>query len=165
MRKLGGEVERLERGAGRVLIGEVGVDSGRVLICDPCYIESEWKDEEFNIPERAVIVRKTGERFLFGKDFQRFDEALGSYGMTVNDLIEGGILDIEKLPEEEGPFTFSYDGCCKATLGEARAGQLAYKMGHAGAGVASSAGYGDGLYPVFAEYEDGRVKRLIIEFF
>jgi hypothetical protein len=25
------------------LIGYVGVDSGQLLVCDPCYIESEWK--------------------------------------------------------------------------------------------------------------------------
>jgi len=31
----------------RKKIGVVGVDSGQVVICDPCYIDSEWdrKDE------------------------------------------------------------------------------------------------------------------------
>jgi len=27
----------------RVLLGSFGVDSGQVLICDPCYIDSEWE--------------------------------------------------------------------------------------------------------------------------
>lgn len=31
-------------------------------------------------------------------------------------------------------------------------------------GVVVSSGYGDGEYPVYAEYQDGRVKRVIIEF-
>lgn len=28
-------------------IGMVGVDSGQLMICDPCYIDSEWKNEDF----------------------------------------------------------------------------------------------------------------------
>lgn len=28
-------------------IGVVGVDSGQILITDPCYIDSEWVDEQF----------------------------------------------------------------------------------------------------------------------
>jgi hypothetical protein len=28
-------------------IGEAGVDSGQLLICDPCYIDSHWKEEEY----------------------------------------------------------------------------------------------------------------------
>jgi hypothetical protein len=31
--------------------------------------------------------------------------------------------------------------------------------------VAFSTGYGDGSYPVVAEYEDGRVRRITIDFF
>jgi hypothetical protein len=29
------------------VIGEVGVDSGQILVCDPCYIDSQWKKERF----------------------------------------------------------------------------------------------------------------------
>ncbi len=29
------------------LIGHVGVDSGQLLLCDPCYIDSEWEQEDF----------------------------------------------------------------------------------------------------------------------
>lgn len=29
-----------------VRLGEVGVDSGQLMICDPCYIDSEWKQQE-----------------------------------------------------------------------------------------------------------------------
>lgn len=31
-----------------VLIGYVGVDSGQMMLCDPCYIKSHWKDEMTN---------------------------------------------------------------------------------------------------------------------
>lgn len=32
----------------RVQIGKVGVDSGQLMVCDPCYIDSEWGSDEFN---------------------------------------------------------------------------------------------------------------------
>jgi hypothetical protein len=28
-----------------VLIGSIGVDSGQMMLCDPCYIESSWENE------------------------------------------------------------------------------------------------------------------------
>lgn len=30
------------------LVGRIMVDSGQVMICDPCYIKDSWKDEGFN---------------------------------------------------------------------------------------------------------------------
>lgn len=43
--------------------------------------------------------------------------------------------------------------------------QLDYDLGHAGLGVVVSTGYGDGLYPVFAEFnEEGRIARVCVEF-
>lgn len=29
------------------LIGHVGVDSGQLMLCDPCYINSEWRKNEY----------------------------------------------------------------------------------------------------------------------
>jgi hypothetical protein len=31
-----------------VKLGVVGVDSGQLMVCDPCYIDGEWREEEFN---------------------------------------------------------------------------------------------------------------------
>lgn len=42
--------------------------------------------------------------------------------------------------------------------------QYNYNLGHAGLGVLVSTGYGDGCYPVYAEIEDNRVKRVTIDF-
>ncbi len=43
--------------------------------------------------------------------------------------------------------------------------QLHYDLGHAGLGVVVSTGYGDGVYPVFAEFNaEGRVARVWVEF-
>lgn len=105
----------------KVKIGEVGVDSGQLMVCDPCYINSEWKKTDYT-------TKTTDE-------------------------------DLKKLKGE-----FSYAGACEATLGKEKAGQLNFKMGHAGAGVALSSGYGDGCYPVYATYnEDGRIVRITVE--
>lgn len=101
------------------LVGYVGVDSGQVMICDPCYINSEWQKT------------KKGEDIFDKKNMGKF----------------------------------SYSGCCSATLSEKQYGQLNYKLGHAGAGVASSTKDGDGSYPVYAtKNKKGEIISLTIEF-
>jgi hypothetical protein len=43
--------------------------------------------------------------------------------------------------------------------------QFAYDLGHPGLGVVVSTGYGDGLYPVLAEFTDeGRIASFSVEF-
>lgn len=43
--------------------------------------------------------------------------------------------------------------------------QLHYDLGHPGLGVVVSTGYGDGVYPVFAEFNgEGRIARVWVEF-
>ena len=100
----------------KALIGELGVDSGQLVVCDPCYIDGEWKNE---------------------KDFN----------------------------PENPKHNFSYNACCQATIAKERAGQLYYKLGRAGIGVAFSTGYGDGTYPVYATYnKEGRISKIEIRF-
>lgn len=55
---------------------------------------------------------------------------------------------------------YCYSGACVATLSPEMGGQLAE-----GLSVACASGYGDGTYPVYAVIENGRVKRLVVEFF
>jgi hypothetical protein len=58
-------------------------------------------------------------------------------------------------------YGYSYSGACAASSNAERGGQLGK-----GEGVCISSGAGDGIYPVFAEYDDkGRVERVVIEFF
>jgi len=43
--------------------------------------------------------------------------------------------------------------------------QFHYDLGHPGLGVVVSTGYGDGVYPVYAEFNDeGRIAKLWVEF-
>jgi len=93
-------------------IGVVGVDSGQVLLCDPCYLDSQWRRSRKNEILEVHDVKHAGE--------------------------------------------FSYRGCGSMTLRPPGGGQLNYRMGHAGAGVVSKTMFGDGCYPVFALYENGK---------
>jgi len=98
-----------------MLLGQVGVDSGQIVISDPCYIDSEWKK------------------------------------------------DVEYDQGKKGEY--SYGGACKTCDSKNLGGQLNYKRGHAGAGVALRTGYGDGMYPVYGVYNDeGRITKVLVDF-
>jgi hypothetical protein len=90
----------------RVLIGHVPVDSGQMMVVDPCYI----RDNDF------------------------------------------------------------YGNACSASLSDNQAGAFSVTGNSSFAdAVCSSTGYGDGMYPVFIEYEDcgdwgRRVKSITVEF-
>lgn len=111
-----------------VLLGEVGVDSGQLLITDPCYIDSEWAHEPFDPTAR---------------DFAELEAGAGGESPT--------------------PMAarYSYRGACETTLSYGY-GELAYRNGHAGAGVALRTAWGDGGYPVYGELHNGRIVRVYI---
>lgn len=98
----------------KTIIGYCGVDSGQLLITDPCYLK-EWKNNKH---------------------------------------------DANTPPDH-----FSYSGACQQTLSKEMAGQLRNSL-NIPIAVATSTGYGDGVYPVYAVYnEDGtRIAKIIIDF-
>jgi hypothetical protein len=101
----------------RKLLGYCAVDSGQILLTDPCYVHDFIDGEEYN-----------------------------------------------PTPEGED-YPYSYNGACGATLHKGQGGQLHFKLGHAGAGVCVASGWGDGMYPVVAEYNsEGRVQSVTITF-
>jgi hypothetical protein len=53
---------------------------------------------------------------------------------------------------------FSYLGACNATI-ENTHGVLGQ-----GSSVVFTTGYGDGVYPVFAEIDDGRIVKIVVDF-
>ncbi len=133
-------------------IGKVGVDSGQLLICDPCYIDSEWMKEDFINLQR--FRDKAGKIYEYLKEFPNFEHVMPS-GKTPNQLIQSSEWKRVPVPEKaKARGRFSYAGVCETTLSEKQAGQLRYKLGHAGAGVAFSSGLGDGTYDVYATYVD-----------
>ena len=146
------------------LIGHVGVDSGQLLLCDPCYIDSQWKQEDFeDLRMYEHITSK--DRLQYLKDFANYQEPIEKYGgKTMNELIR---TEEWKEVVYDGPtkYPFSYNACAKATLSEEGHGQLNFELGHPGVGVAFSTAFGDGVYPVIAHYHsDGTLRSVEVVF-
>jgi hypothetical protein len=145
------------------LIGHVGVDSGQLLLCDPCYIDSQWEKEDYE--DIRVYEHKTNkERLTYRKDFANYEEVIPKYGKTMNELnATGEWITVQGIHQPK--HSFSYNACCKATLSDEGAGQLNYQMGHPGVGVAFSTAIGDGYYPVYAVYSnDGHLIKVEVVF-
>lgn len=167
----------------KVLLGVVGVDSGQLVICDPGYLEDEYDREDENTSLHPVYQHKDGSKWQFCdthfgvkpsspdvKPFPgKFDQVIKKYGKSPTELIKSGDF-VKVKPNPEGRGKFSYNGICRTTLEtENQGGQLYYKMGHAGAGVAFSTGFGDGVYNVYAELVETkdygeRVSKVWVEF-
>jgi len=134
-----------------VLIGHVAVDSGQLMICDPGYIDSQWENEDFE-DIRVYKNEHTGKTLTYPKDFTNYEDVLPEYGKTMNVLISEHDWQIAESPAAKSGF--SYNACAKATLSEDGHGELSFKMGHTGAGLAFGTAYGDGMYPVYAHYDE-----------
>ena len=129
-------------------IGVVGVDSGQLMVCDPCYIDGEWTKHKLKYNDMLKVVA-TGKEIPSPRKLGKNYENEYENGLTYNKAIAQGIL--KHIPEQKTG-EFSYDGCCKETNDSY--GQLNYKLGHAGAGVVFNSGFGDGCYPVYAKIKD-----------
>jgi hypothetical protein len=141
-------------------LGNVGVDSGQLLITDPCYIDSEWQDAPYQ-DNRVYRDSETGSIVKWGEHFQRFDEPLQGYGETPSALIESGRFVQLPPPPTPEAFPYSYNGACQATLTTGH-GELVYRKGHPGAGVVFGTAWGDGIYPIYGEKHDGRIVRVYV---
>lgn len=138
-----------------VKLGYAAVDSGQLMVCDPCYLESEWESYD-----RIYVDKETGKEYKF-ETFEDFVKMRGQPfldGKTIDKLEKEGRLDIKTAP----PGEFSYEGACETTLSDKQAGQLNFNKGHKGAGVVFSSGWGDGEYPVYARFQEGRIAEVRI---
>jgi hypothetical protein len=152
----------------RILLGEVGVDSGQLLICDPGYIDGLWGKDAVDPNLRQVYEDKiTGKLYqctclqdgtskpnIIG--FKTYGEKISECDdNTPNELIKSGRWVEKLMPPPPCRGKFSYWGCCDASsrTGE-MGGQLYYPLGHAGIGVAFRSGFGDGCYQVWGTLED-----------
>lgn len=72
------------------LIGHVGVDSGQLLLCDPCYIDSQWVKEDFE-DFRMYEHKTTQDRLQYLVDFNNYQTPIEKYdGKNMNELIATG---------------------------------------------------------------------------
>ncbi|WP_417609215.1 hypothetical protein [Owenweeksia hongkongensis] len=139
-------------------MGLVAVDSGQLMITDPCYVDSEWQIEEFE-DLRVYKDKESGNIYQFRKDFSKYDEKIDGFELTVNELIESKRFEEIKFTREKN---YSYAGACAATLSEEGWGEMKFNKGHEGAGVAFRTAFGEGLYPVYAEKYDGKIIRAYV---
>ena len=135
------------------LIGKCGVDSGQLLITDPCYVKDFISNDYQDIRQ---YKNSNGDILEFRKDFSNYDETIEKYGKSMNQLTEEKVFyPVNRKTNKD----YSYDGCCNATLSKKQGDSVG------GLGVAVSSGYGDGEYPVYAHYnDDGRVALVVIDF-
>lgn len=121
----GGEIEV-------VLLGEVGVDSGQLMVTDPSYIDDEWIGGDHSGDE-AWSAREDAPTLTL----------------------------VQNEETNQVPQPFSYRGAVTATNSSGY-GELRYRMGHPGAGVVFGTAWGDGVYPIYGELHDGRIVRAYI---
>ncbi|MEQ7011386.1 hypothetical protein ABN028_35010 [Actinopolymorpha sp. B17G11] len=142
-------------------LGVARVDSGQLMITDPCYIQEKWLDEPFDGVHRYRDTQ-TGATVAWDPHEVRYTEPVEPYGQTVPALVEAGRLVELPPPPPPEEFHYSYDGACQATLSKDGFGQLVFGNGHAGAGVVFQSGWGDGYYGVYGEKHDGRIVRVYV---
>ncbi|WP_346205900.1 hypothetical protein [Aeromonas salmonicida] len=138
-------------------MGMIAVDSGQLMITDPFYINSEWQDDEFE-DVRLLKDTETGDIYQFRKDFSNYAEKMAGFDQTVNELIASGRLEAIEI-DNSSKINFSYAGACYATMSEKGYGEMPFRLGYKGAGIAVTTVMGDGMYPVYAEKYDGKIVR------
>jgi hypothetical protein len=144
----------------RTLLGHVNVDSGQLMVTDPCYL-TNFENNAFKPTRKYVSKADPLEIIEWPQDFYNYEEdIIKPYDKNMNTLIKKGLF--VKLEDEElADTSYSYNGSCSVTCYSLNQGG---ELGN-GRGVSFSSGYGDGSYPVYAHYEDNRIKKIEIEFF
>ena len=143
----------------RTLLGHVNVDSGQLMVTDPCYL-TNFINNDFK-PTRKYVNNKKAHMIEWPQDFYNYEQdMIEPYNKNMNTLINEGVF--VKLEDEElADTSYSYNGSCSVTCYSLNQGG---ELGN-GRGVSFSSGYVDGSYPVYAHYEDNRIKKIEIEFF
>lgn len=144
-------------------IGSVAVDSGQIMVGDPCYL-SAFKSDEFEAKRVYIKCRESDDgakliddKLEYGVDFNHYEEVIARYGKTMNELNRTGEWE---FVQHKPSGAYSYNGACQATCSPAQAGQLGD-----GLAVVATSGFGDGFYPVHATFVEGRVQSITVTFF
>ena len=138
-------------------IGNLLVDSGKLIFCDPAYLR-HWKEDTFEA-HRAFRDTQTNQVYVYSEDFKHFDDILLD-GKSVNDLIAENRL--ERVPYETSG-EFSTSAVTKGIINQGYV-QCNFPEGFEGMAIAIATPGGDGEVPVFAEFKDGILKKLWLEF-
>ena len=147
----------------RVLIGKVGVDSGGLMVTDPCYLK-QFKINEYD-PKSKYYDKVKDKTVIHPDDFYDYEEdIIDGYNKNMNTLVKEKVF--EEVKDEIIDSSYSCVGAYDQTIKNKNQGG---SLGN-GLGVSFATGFGDGEYPVYAYYEDvngwgRRIKKIEIEFF
>lgn len=155
------------------LLGHVEVDSGTIVVLDPCYIESHWRRREPAMRIGGVDRERLAE-VVRGWQGVVVDPAESKHTVAVT-IAPGSSLTYPELQEKmeaakpEGNILVfpmategTIDRAFKATRQEACGGPT--DPGDRCLGVTFLSGVGDGTYPVYAYYDKGgRVSKVVVD--
>lgn len=140
-------------------LGIVGVDSGKLMVMDPCYMDIA-----------AELTDNVLHCYFWGRDGYEVAEFLTNSGFKVEDSCESAnvihnislddkirineIINIH--PEWKVVTNFTDDDfsnrSLNVTCGKNRGGCIPFPLGHNGLAVCFESGIGDGTYEVWAHY-------------
>ena len=130
----------------KIKLGSVGVDSGQLMVTDPCYVKM-FKNNEFD-PKTKFYDSKKDKTLVYPDDFKNFeDDIIEGYNKNMNTLIKEKIFD--EVKEKSNDKSYSFTGACSQTLYNENLGG---EIGN-GLGLSFATGYGDGCYPIYAYYD------------
>ena len=148
----------------KVLIGKIGVDSGQLMVTDPCYL-NRFENNDYKPTRKYVCVTDKKKIIEWPRDFYNYeDDIIAGYNKNMNTLIKDKLFI--QVKDEIIDSSYSFVGAChQSSKTENQGGELGN-----GLGLSFSTGFGDGHYPVYAYYEDvngwgRRIKKIEIEFF
>jgi hypothetical protein len=138
----------------KIFLGHVGVDSGQLMITDPCYV-NDFKSNDFD-DVRRYQHKETKDILQYEKDFIHYEQVIPKYKMTMNELNAKGIF--EGMPLASNDDSYSYNGACHQTsYDEKQGGELGKSLG-----VAFST-HDDGYYSVYGYMnDDNRIMKVEI---
>ena len=138
-------------------IGTVVSDTGKLIICDPDFL-TDWKNDKF-VSKKEYKDIQTGRIYTLGKDFKNLKEIILN-NKSVNDLIaEKRFVRILYKETEE----FSNKSITEGVINKSFS-LCNFDDGRKGRAIAVGTTIGDGEFPVFAEYQDGQICKIIIDF-
>ena len=76
----------------KIKLGNVGVDSGQLMVTDPCYVKI-FKNNEFD-PKTKFYDSKKDKTLVYPDDFKNFeDDIIEGHDKNMNTLIKDKIFD------------------------------------------------------------------------
>lgn len=148
-------------------------DAAAYLDCSTRYLDKLAAAGELRkakLGRKTIFLRAELDRFLASKLELKAEShvnqiQVGTIGVDAGVCWIGDpcyVLHSQKPPKDIGQ---DWDDFCVRLLGSRLARQFCFDGGRAGLGVCVRTGYGDGIYPVYADItSDGRVRSATVQF-